>query len=199
MKIFALLGCLLMGSASALNLPVPPGYPTLLSHSCGGVAITAYVTGFDENGDVTGELYAKTTCNGSGRRSQPTTYTSVTSITWDFFGNYLLRSYDNEPLVSIVTADAYGNVAQVVGNVPELNINQMPPNAQPLADKTPSVLGLTESQALAALTKAQLVGAVVLYYSPYMPNHTVFNQSPSAGVQIPFGGTVTIYVSYNSD
>lgn len=55
------------GTAQAMNLPLPPGYPALLGVSCGGVHVASYVTGFDVNGNITGEVYAWTRCGASGR------------------------------------------------------------------------------------------------------------------------------------
>src|SRR5947209_20488386 len=67
---------LISRAALAAPLPLPPGYPTLLGFSCGGVHVSSFVTGFDSNGNITGEVYAWTKCGGSGKGggSKPARY-----------------------------------------------------------------------------------------------------------------------------
>ena len=68
MKMIGLLGLLASAAVQAqVTLPLPAAYPTLLGASCGGVHVASYVTGFDKNGYIRGEVYARTRCGGSGR------------------------------------------------------------------------------------------------------------------------------------
>lgn len=65
---------LLAGAASAdpvTHLLDPgPGYPTYLSHSCGGVQTHGGATGFDAAGNVVTQQRFFTSCPGSGRGSK---------------------------------------------------------------------------------------------------------------------------------
>ena len=199
MKKLFLTACLLMsGVASALTLPIPAGYPTLLGRSCGGVLVQPYITGFDANGNVTGELYASTRCGGSGRGGgyHSTLYKSYTTITWDFFGHYLLSSYDGGALnINEVATDTYGNVASVNGLVATLTIYELPPNAKPVAAAMPSVIGLTQAGAVAAVKSAGLLPGISATNYPSVAVGTVFNESPASGTILPFGSAVTLYVN----
>jgi hypothetical protein len=80
-----------------VTLPLPAAYPTLLGASCGGVHVTSYVTGFDENGYIRGEVHAWTRCGGSGRGGgyQSHTFQAWHTIVWDLRQHYKLLPYDN--------------------------------------------------------------------------------------------------------
>ena len=104
----ALLG--VAGAAFADALPMPAGYPTLLGASCGGVHVTTYVTGFNADGTVAGEVYAWTSCSTGGRGSKPRKIEAYHTMAWDFFGGYTVSAYDGGPLVSGTFTDSYGNV-----------------------------------------------------------------------------------------
>ncbi len=113
MKAFVLM-LIAVGVAQATNLPLPPGYPALLGVSCGGVHTASYVTGFDVNGNITGEVYAWTRCGASGRGGgyHSHVYERWTSITWGIdAGWYALATvYDgNVPDPTWVETDAFGH------------------------------------------------------------------------------------------
>jgi len=77
--------------AATIPLTPQPDYP-LLGVSCGGVHTSTYVTGFDLNGNIKGEVYAWTRCGHSGRGAgyQTATYSSSWhSIVWDLTGSAL--------------------------------------------------------------------------------------------------------------
>ena len=190
----ALLG--LAGAAFADALPMPAGYPTLLGASCGGVHVTTYVTGFNADGTVAGEVYAWTSCSTGGRGSKPRKIEAYHTMAWDFFGGYTVSAYDGGPLVSGTFTDSYGNVASAINGVPDLQVNQIPPNAISLSAHVPSVLGLSDVVAQAAVHAAGLVPAVVTScQNAYPTPHGVFNQSPAAGRVVPYQSQVTLYVS----
>ena len=113
MKMIGLLGLLANAAVQAqVTLPLPAAYPTLLGASCGGVHVASYVTGFDENGYIHGEVYAWTRCGGSGRGGgyQSQTYQAWHTIVWDLHQNYKLLPYDNVvPDPAFTATDAYGN------------------------------------------------------------------------------------------
>ncbi|WP_258187687.1 hypothetical protein [Trinickia symbiotica] len=114
MKMIGLLTLLASAAAQAqVTLPLPAGYPTLLGVSCGGVHVASYVTGFDANGYIHGEVYAWTSCGGSGRGGgyQFHTYQAWHTIVWDLRQNYELLPYDNVmPDPAFTATDAYGNI-----------------------------------------------------------------------------------------
>ena len=187
-----------VGVASAANLPVPAGYPALLGVSCGGVAVTAYITGFNTDGNPTGELVATTRCGGSGRGGgyKSHTYTSITSITWDFFGGYVLRPYDGGVLdATHVAVDTYGNSAAIVNKVPVLTIRVVPLNPVHVSGTVPSITGLTEAAATTAITNAGLVAVSSHVSTPYYAKGAVINTTPAVGTVLPVGSTVTLIVS----
>src|ERR1700716_2225125 len=102
------------GAALADALPMPAAYPTLLGASCGGVHVTTYVTGFNADGTVAGEVSAATTCTPGGRGSKPKKIQAYHTMAWDFFGGYTVSAYDGGPLVSGTFTDSYGNVASAI-------------------------------------------------------------------------------------
>jgi len=200
----ALMACL---GAHAAPLPVPSGYPTLLGVSCGGVHVTSYVTGFNAAGDITGELYAWTACGGSGRGGgyKVTHYQSWHSITWGLGGTYVVGPYDSvvpDPLFT--ETDPYGNYIYNLCNgssytqpacVAQANIVYVPPTQPPVAPVAPSVVGLTQAAATAALQAAGLVASPYFTVTTSAPAGTVFYQSPAAGTQLTAGATVSIGVA----
>jgi hypothetical protein len=70
-----------------IELQPQPGVP-LLGVSCGGVHTSTYVTGFNDEGDIAGEVYAWTRCGVSGRGGgyHSKLYYSWHSIEWDLNG-----------------------------------------------------------------------------------------------------------------
>lgn len=206
MKFLAILALSLLASAaSALNLPVPPGYPILLGVSCGGVAVTATIAGFDSNGNVTGELKAFTRCNGSGRGARSTPYTSYHTITWDFFGGYVLSGYDGGSLdTATVAVDAFGNTAQIVSinyvPKPTLTINNMPPGATRIANAIPATNGQPKASVSAALVGLGFIPAFTYSYSSGVtPSGVVLYTIPAAGLMEPVGTVVQVIVSATCD
>lgn len=184
------------GTALADALPMPAGYPTLLGASCGGVHVTTYVTGFNADGTVAGEVYAWTSCSTGGRGSKPRKIEAYHTMAWDFFGGYTVGAYDGGPLVSGTFTDSYGNVASSINGVPDLQVNQVPPNAVSLAAHVPSVIGMSDVSAQAAVLAAGLQSAMVTScQNAYPTPHSVFNQSPAAGKVVPYQSQVTLYVS----
>jgi hypothetical protein len=184
------------GVALAAALPMPAGYPTLLGASCGGVHVTTYITGFNADGTVAGEVYAWTSCSTGGRGSKPRKIEAYHTMAWDFFGGYTVSAYDAGPLVSGTYTDGYGNVASAINGVPDLQVNQIPPNAISLSAHVPAVIGLSDVGAQAAVLAAGLLSAVVTScQNAYPAPHSVFNQSPAAGKVVPYQSQVTLYVS----
>ena len=93
-------------------LPLPPGYPALLGVSCGGVATASYVTGFDAQGNILGEVYAWTSCGGSGRGGgyKKRLYQSWHSMKWTLSRQYTVLPYDSVvPDSTFTETDQYGN------------------------------------------------------------------------------------------
>jgi hypothetical protein len=99
-------------SAATITLIPQPDYP-YLGVSCGGVLTSTYVTGFDANGNIRGEVYARTQCGVSGRGGgyQETQYESWHSILWDIEGAVIeTLSYDGiAPDPNFSATDANGN------------------------------------------------------------------------------------------
>jgi hypothetical protein len=108
----------LSAPAFADPLPLPAGYPYLLGHSCGGVHLNSYVTGFTASGNISGEVYASTRCGMSGRGGgyRTTLYSRWTHIEWLVGGGYVLTIDDTVPPhnPALIFTDAAGNVASTV-------------------------------------------------------------------------------------
>lgn len=195
------------GVAYAGTLPLPPGYPTLLGASCGGVHIASYVTGFDTNGNIKGEVYAWTRCGGSGRGGgyHTTTYQSWHSITWDLLGNYTLNSYDGvmpDPLFT--AADQYGNMIFNVCNgttngqpacVASATISYVPPGTTPVSVTVPALLGLTSTQAQISLSGLGLGETPTTQCNQYYASGIVWQQQPVAGTVVQPGTVVNVIIS----
>jgi PASTA domain len=197
-KIFLCLSLLaLCGAAYSNPLPMPPGYPTLLGASCGGVHVTTAIVSINDDSTISGEVYAWTRCSTGGRGSKPRLIQAYHSITWDFFGNYLVRAYDGGALdTRVVATDSYGNTAYSLNGVAQLDVHQVPPNAVAIAAHAPALIGLTQADAIARVTAAGLVTVIVASCQNAYPNAgTVFNQNPAAGQTLPYGSTVTLYVT----
>jgi hypothetical protein len=93
MKVIALMLTLASSAAAGgqISLNPPPGYSGGLSGLCVPPAISTYATGFDVNGNITGELEAVVICHN---KYGPTTKHWDSAI-WDADGNFLtLLSYD---------------------------------------------------------------------------------------------------------
>jgi hypothetical protein len=207
MKKLALLLLLAPGALQAQTaLPLPPGYPTLLGESCGGVHVSSYVTGFDVNGNITGEVYAWTSCGGSGRGGgyHNHIYQSWNSILWDLFTNYKLVPYDNVlPDPSFTAVDPYGNTilnscSGTTNGQPactaEANIVYIPPGTGPVSTTVPSLSGMTGAQAHTALKAVGLAESAYYQTSTTALFH-VCGQSPAAGTVIDPGSTVSVCIS----
>src|SRR2546428_5173563 len=62
-------------SASTTSLLVPASTAfSVLGHSCGGIQVQAFATGFDAtSGYPTGDVYLQTRCGGGGKSGRPDT------------------------------------------------------------------------------------------------------------------------------
>jgi len=207
-RLFVVLTLLVSGVASAASLPLPPGYPTLLGASCGGVHVASYVTGFDQNGNITGEVYAWTRCSaGSGRGGgyRVRYYESWNSILWGLDGTYKVVPYDGvipDPLFT--ETDQYGNAIYDVCSgvtyrqpacVASADITYVPSTQQPVAPIAPSVVGLSQADATAAITAAGLQASPYFTVTTIYPAGTVFYQTPAAGTQLTDGAVVHIGIA----
>jgi len=208
-KIMAAATLALMGGAAlAAPLPLPPGYPTLLGVSCGGVHLSSFVTGFDSNGNITGEVYAWTNCGGSGKGGgyHTTTYQSWHSITWTLSKTYTVNNYDTVAPEPLFTAtDQYGNFISNVCSgttngqpacLADAVIVYVPPPPGGFSYIVPNEFGKTQAQAVADV-KAVGLTPYVTYYTygaAIYPPGTVFNESPSAATQLTAGAQVHLYV-----
>lgn len=199
---------LICRAALAAPLPLPPGYPTLLGVSCGGVHVSSFVTGFDSNGNITGEVYAWTKCGSSGKGGgyKTTTYQSWHSITWTLSMAYTVSNYDGiapDPLFT--DTDHYGNFISNVCSgttnnqpacVAEAVIVYVPPQPGGFTYIVPNEFGKSETQAVADV-KAVGLSPYVTYYTygtPIYTPGTVFNQLPAAGTPLTAGAQVHLYV-----
>lgn len=194
-----ILALMMVSSAHSMNLPLPPGTSLSGGMSCGGVPTSYYVKGFDANGNLVGETYSRLSCSTGGRGSRPHVYYFYHSITWDFFGGFVIGAYDGSPLnTATVATDAFGNVANVVNNVPILTINQMPPHAQHIAYVVPDVTGMSEAVATATLRSLTFVVVPNYFYtSSTIPAGSVFGMD--SGAMLPVGSTVAISVAISCD
>jgi hypothetical protein len=123
-------------SAETITLNPQPDYP-YLGVSCGGIHKSTFVTGFDANGNIRGEVYAWTQCGGSGRGGgyQVTNYDSWHSILWDLQGAVIeTLPYDGiAPDETFSQSDANGNTIHDV-----------------LVPGTPQYVGVLETSAVAS-------------------------------------------------
>ena len=99
-------------AATTISLLPQPG-AFLLGVSCGGIHTSTYVTGFNADGNITGEVYAWTRCGSSGRGGGYTSrlYYSWHSIVWNLSGVALATlPYDGVvPNVAYTQTDAAGD------------------------------------------------------------------------------------------
>ena len=114
------IGLLLLSSAAhaaTIALNPQPGV-VLLGVSCGGIHTSTYVTGFNDAGNIMGEVYAWTRCGGSGRGGgyRSKLYFSWHSIVWDLTGRALVTlPYDGiVPDPAFTETDAAGNTIHTV-------------------------------------------------------------------------------------
>ena len=86
--------------------------------SCGGIHTSTYVTGFNDDGNIAGEVYAWTRCGGSGRGGgyRTTVRRSWHSIVWDLSGVALeTLPYDGVvPDASFTETDGAGDIIYTV-------------------------------------------------------------------------------------
>ena len=62
----------------------------ILGHSCGGIQVHPYVTGFDPvSGYPSGAVHLQTTCSLGGIGGNQITYTAWAGVTWDFSANVI--------------------------------------------------------------------------------------------------------------
>ena len=112
--------------AATLTELLPQPGVTLLGISCGGVHTSTYVTGFDDSGNITGEVYAWTRCGGSGRGGGYTskTYKSWHSIVWNLDGVALYTTtYDGEvPDLTFTETDVDGNTIYTVSKLTSFGV-----------------------------------------------------------------------------
>jgi len=189
------------GAANAATiLPIPVGYPTLLGASCGGVHVSTYVTGFDVNGNIAGEVYAWTRCGGSGRGGgyKSHTYSSWHSILWDFYGNFVLLPYDGTVPDPLFTAtDAYGNT---ISDTPlaSVDVVQIPPTAPNLNPPVtvPDVTGLDYLTAQDALTAAGFtIGGYTYVSSDTIHVDAIVSETPSGGTTATIQTLIYLMIS----
>jgi hypothetical protein len=131
-------------SAETITLNPQPDYP-YLGVSCGGVHKSTFVTGFDANGNIRGEVYAWTQCGGSGRGGgyQVTNYDSWHSILWDLQGAVIeTLPYDGvTPNEAFSETDANGNTIHDVlipGTTQYTGVLETPTGAQAMPAPGPS-------------------------------------------------------------
>lgn len=208
---------LLAGIASAepvtIVLNPGPGYPTYLSHSCGGVQNNGGATGFDAAGNVVTQHRFFTSCSGSGRGSKNHYYASVWQIVFLQTGQIVsstpvgtecswLQGSPSPGCDFTVDVDATyswndtataGTTLVAGGYVAYVQSDSLPP-PPPVID-TPAVIGMTERKAKAAILALGLVPYVTYYVTTSYPPKIVFNQSPTAGSAIAAGAQVHVYVA----
>ena len=101
---------LLIQTPAGLLLPQGTAF-TILGYDCGGIQEHAYVTGFDPiTGNVTGEVYLKTTC--SCGKDCSSSHTKWAAATWDLAGNVIsAMAISNTPAVdtNFTATDEYSD------------------------------------------------------------------------------------------
>ncbi len=110
-------------SATTLLLPSADAF-SFLGRSCGGIQEQSFASGFDQNGDVLGEVYLQTHCGGSGRGGGYTThtYSAWVGLTWDVNGNVITDAAISAPSPDPGIAGAYHSGGLVGGaNFPNCN------------------------------------------------------------------------------
>jgi hypothetical protein len=110
--------------AGSVQLILPQSYAfSYLGHSCGGIQEQTYATGFDlVSGFPVGDVYASTSCGGSGRGGgyHSTTYSAWIAVTWDYAGSVVSTATAGTVSVDpgLVAYDSFGN-----------EVSNQPPNA----------------------------------------------------------------------
>jgi hypothetical protein len=100
--------------------PIPDAFQRL-GRSCGGIKQQIIAEGFDVNGNITGYVFALTTCNGSGRGSRSTTYSTWVAVTWNLSG-VVIDEITSVPSPDPSIAGAYHSESLVGGaNYPTCN------------------------------------------------------------------------------
>lgn len=189
-----------------------PGYPTYLSHSCGGVQASGGATGFDAAGNVVTQQRFFTSCHGSGRGSKNHYYAAVREVVFLQTGQIVSSTpvgaecswlqgspspgcdftVDVNATYTWNTAIA-GTTTVASGYVAYLQTDALPP--PPPVIETPAVIGMTQRKATQAIIALGLVPYVTYYVTTSYPPRTVFNQSPAAGSTIAAGAQVHVYVA----
>jgi hypothetical protein len=98
-----LLGSMIAGTATAATLPVGISQQqafAALGHSCGGISINEYATGFDVSGNPQADVYLVTHCSSGGRGSRTVTYSAWEFVTWDLGGNVISSTPIGAPSVT---------------------------------------------------------------------------------------------------
>ena len=92
----------------------------VLGHSCGGIAIHPYVTGFDPvSGYPSGAAYLTTTCSTGGIGGGSHQYTAWAGVTWDFSANAVnVTTLASAPAVdpAFYDEDVFGDTIYNSGN-----------------------------------------------------------------------------------
>jgi hypothetical protein len=161
------------------------------------VQVSSYVTGFNAAGDITGEVYATTTCNGSGRGSRSTKYQSWNTVAWPLTGGYVIQpTYDGVvPDSTLTESDQWGNlIFDVCSTLCTANATIVYAPG-PIVPPVPNVVGMTAAAAEALLTADQYTYTVITEITETTPTGTVLGQSVPAGTQGTAGLRVTLYVA----
>lgn len=110
-------------TSTQLLLPSATAF-SILGASCGGIQEQTFASGFDQSGNVNGEVYLQTRCGGSGRGGGYTThtYSSWVDVTWDLNGLVLADAVTGAPNPDPSIAGAYHSGGLVGGaNFPTCN------------------------------------------------------------------------------
>src|ERR1022692_1268942 len=110
-------------TVTQLLLPTSAAF-SILGVSCGGIQEQSFASGFDQSGNVTGEVYLQTRCGGSGRGGgyKTTTYSSWVGVTWDLSGVVITDAVNGAPNPNPSIAGAYHSGSLVGGaNLPSCN------------------------------------------------------------------------------
>lgn len=112
-------------SATAAQLLLPSATAfSILGASCGGIQEQSFASGFDQSGNVVGEVYLQTRCGGSGRGGgyKTHTYSSWVDVTWDLNGVVVADAVTGIPSPDPSIAGAYHSGSLVGGaNFPSCN------------------------------------------------------------------------------
>src|SRR5260221_10145753 len=99
-KLIAISLLAMAGATTAAPLPVP--YLTAGGHWCGGSHPVAYITRFNPDRTISGEIHTWTRCGGSGpcggHPAPP--FQRNYSNGWEFFHNSIANPYERPPPVN---------------------------------------------------------------------------------------------------